>query len=411
MWDVSLATRLRSLGDCTFLGLRGSTTERFEQPCAGDDINHRLSQLRWPQRFPRRARAELRHQTHVVMQPLPKPFPIRTFVVYFFMKYSASILLVFLAMGCSDAPRDNPLDPLSPTYAGEAGVAGTVLLKNQGTPIPGAQVRSVEDGIAVTTEDNGTYSFPRLTSGAQTLVCATDNFVPDTQRVSLMSGTSRIVSFVLNGAPIVLSTKILTRKIDQYFPSPQYYVDVVADVTDPNGITDLDSVWFAVDTLRFPMSYIPSTKLWQTTVFKYDLPTGTIQWLVGMPLQIVSKDRSGAVNIGVDFFITRVIENGATPIYPSSLNSDTTSGTPLLEWTPPAVTFNYSSTLIVSRVDAGTQTIVWTRSGINSFFEEYQYPTDGSAAALQTGSYVWTVTIVDEFGNSCRSKESSFVVR
>jgi hypothetical protein len=327
------------------------------------------------------------------------------------MTRSAGILLFLLATGCSDAPRDNPLDPLSPTYTDEASVTGTVLLKNQGTPIPLAQVRSLEDGIIVAADEGGSYIFPRLTSGTHTLVCTKENFVSDTQRVSLVSGTSRIISFALNGAPVVISRKILTRKIDQYFPSPQYYVDVFADVTDPNGITDLDSVWFAVDSLRFPMVYVPSTKLFQTTILRYDLPTNTIQWLVGMPLNIVSRDRSRAENVSDDFYVTRVIENGATPLSPSSLNNDTTNGTPLLKWIPPSVTFNYSYTLTVSRVDAGTQIVVWTRAEIGSFFEEYQYPTDGSVAALQTGSHVWAVTLVDEFGNSCRSKESSFVVR
>jgi hypothetical protein len=327
------------------------------------------------------------------------------------MKRSAGILLFLLAIGCSDAPRDNPLDPLSSNYAGEAAVNGTVLLKNQGTPISFAQVRSLEEGITVTTDAEGSFFFRRLTSGAHTLVCIKENFVADSQHVILTSGTSRIVNFALNGAPVVLFQKILTRKIDQYFPSPQYYVDLFADVTDPNGITDLDSVWFAVDSLRFPMVYIPSTRLFQTTVFKYDFPTNTIQWLVGMPLQIISKDRSNAVNISDDFYVTRVIENGATTFYPSSTSNDTTNGTPLLKWIPPAVTFNYSYTLTVSRMDAGTQTVVWRQSEINSFFEEYQYPMDGSTTELQTGNYVWAVTIVDDFGNFCRSKESSFVVR
>jgi hypothetical protein len=222
---------------------------------------------------------------------------------------------------------------------------------------------------------------------------------------------TRSLTFPLNGAPVVLLQNIVTTKIDQYYPSPQYYVDVSADVTDPNGIMDLDSVWFAFTTYVFPMDYVPTVKQFQTRVFKYEIPTNTIEWLAGKPLHIVSRDLSRAQDTSEAFYITRVIENGATPTSPSAANNDTTGGTPLLTWTPPTMTFTCSYTLTISRVDAGTQTAVWSVSDVNSLLEQYQYPTDGSVSPLGSGNYVWTVTIVDEFGNSCRSKESAFVVR
>jgi hypothetical protein len=336
---------------------------------------------------------------------------LRAILVYFCMNRRASILLLILAMGCADAPRDNPLDPLSPGYVGEVSLTGSVLLKNQGTPIPLAHVRLLEAGISVMSDSAGRFTCPRLPLGLATVVCTKENFSPDTQRVTLTGGGSQSVTFLLNGAPIVLTQKILTRKIDQYYPSPQYFVDVSAEVTDPNGITDLDSVSFAAGSLLFPMTYDPSLKLFQARVFKYDLPTNTIEWLVGKPLHVVSKDLSGALNNSEAFFVTRVIEYEATPVYPSSLNNDTTSGTPLLRWLAPGVTFNFSYTLSISRVDAGTQTVVWVRTDVSSLYDHYQYPTDGSVPPLEPGDYVWTVTIVDEFGNYCRSKESSFVVR
>jgi hypothetical protein len=327
------------------------------------------------------------------------------------MKPSASILFLLLATSCADAPRDNLLDPLSPNYQGDGAVTGSVLLKNIASRIPGAQIRSLEEGLAVMSDSAGAFIFRRLSLGTQTLVCSKDYCVPDTQRIVLTSGSSQSVTFVLNGTPRVLSQQILTRKVDQYYPSPQYYVDVSADITDPNGITDIDSVWFKVDSLQFPMDYLPSTKLFHTTIFKYDIPTNTIQWLVGRPLYIVSRDLSQAVNISDPFFVTRVIEYGATPVSPSSQNNDTTNGTPLLKWLPPSVTFNYTYTLTISRIDGGTPTIVWIHPDVNSYYEEWTFPSDGSGQVLVPGDYVWAVTVVDEFGNSCRSKESFFVVR
>jgi hypothetical protein len=80
-------------------------------------------------------------------------------------------------------------------------------------------------------------------------------------------------------------------------------------------------------------------------------------------------------------------------------------------WTPPTVTFNYTNTLAIARVDAGTETVVWTYTGLNFFYEQIQFPGDASGQTLPPGNYVWTISVVDEFGNYCRSKEASFVVK
>jgi hypothetical protein len=327
------------------------------------------------------------------------------------MLHRAGIGLLFLLVGCADAPRDNPLDPLSPGYVSpEGSLTGTVLVKNQGTPVSSARVQIPSSGIFVLSDSSGKFTFPRLSPGQITVVCTKDNFSPDSQRVTLSGGPTS-VTFSLNGAPVVLSQTILTRKIDQYYPSPQYYVDVSADLSDPNGITDLDSVYFCAGSLWFPMTYVPSSRMFETRVFKYDLPTNTIQWLVGKPLTIVSMDRLRAVNTGEPFYVLRVIETPPTPVSPSSVHNDTTDGTPLFTWQAPVVSFTYTNTVTVSRVDQGTQTVVWEAAGLTPLSETYQYPQTGTPPPLTTGNYVWAVTLVDEFGNSCRSKESSFAVR
>ena len=333
------------------------------------------------------------------------------FFVYSSMNRFHGILFLLLVAGCGDVPHDNPLDPLAPNYVGDAPLSGSVVLKNVGTPISSARITAVEEGIAAQSDSAGHFVFPRLSLGTLTVVCTKENFAPDTQHVTLTAGASQSLTFSMNGAPVTLSEKILTRKVDQYFPSPQYFVDVSAGVTDPNGVADLDSVWFAVSTLFVPMEYNPSTRLFEVRVFKYDIPTNTIQWLVGKPLYIVSKDRSAAMNVSDPFVVTRVIEYGATPVSPAPGNADTTNGTPVLTWAPPSVTFSYTYALTITRNDAGTPTVVWEIANVSSVSEEYAYPTDGSAAPLPAGNYSWAVTVVDEFGNSCRSKESAFVVQ
>lgn len=320
-------------------------------------------------------------------------------------------LLVVIAGCVDDAPRDNPLDPLSPSYAGTGMLIGRVIVSGQSSGIAGAAIEDTNTGTNVLSDSAGYFRFNGLREGLHRFICTKHNFVADTFDAEILPYASADILLGLNGLPVVSAQNILTRKIDQYFPSPQYFVEIEADVSDPNSISDLDSVWFKADSLYFPLSYSLATKSFVATIYKYDLPTNTIQWLVGKPLTIVARDVGNAVGSGAPFYVTRVIENTATPIYPSSLNSDTTDTAPEFRWLPPDVTFTYTYTINLSRVDGGIPVSVWSVDSIDSFYEQFFYPTDGSAPALTAGSYAWSVSVVDEFGNYARSKESSFIVQ
>jgi hypothetical protein len=318
-----------------------------------------------------------------------------------------SILFLFLigVSGCvDDAPRDNPLDPQSDRYVPVGSLSGRLVLKNIGSGIAEADIVRRANGASVQTDSGGYFTVSGLSAGEHSFIAMKSNFPNDTFTVTIPSGGSAQLIREMNSAPIMTSRQILTHKIDYVEFFPRYYISVSATVTDPNGITDLNSVSFAVSTYRFPMEYSPTAKNFSVTVEKDSFPTNSIEWLIGKPLTIVSMDAQGAVNVGEPFSVTRIIENTATPI-----TQDTTTGTPLFKWKPPAVSFNYTSTITVSR--RGTETTVWKYPGLISFFEELQYPTDGSVAPLSAGNYFWTITIVDDFGNTSRSQESYFVVK
>ncbi len=320
------------------------------------------------------------------------------------------IIYIILLAGCiDDAPRDNPLDPLSPAYTEAGSMTGVVRIANQSTAIAGVIVTDLDENVFVMTDTLGYFVFNHLSTGRHRFVCTKENYTNDTFQVEIQDRVSTHVVRGLNGAPVVLSQNILTRKIDQYFPSPQYFVEVTAEMTDPNGDIDLDSVWFSVaDTILFPLTNPIGSKKFSTTIFKNQLPTNTIQWLVGKSLHIVSRDDNRSVNIGSPFFVTRVIEQTASPILSNTDSLDTSFE---LKWSPPDVTFNFSYTVTISILVGGVPLVVKTYTSINSFFEKITYPYQSGDAPLQQGSYLWSVTVVDEFGNYARSKESTFTVK
>jgi hypothetical protein len=330
------------------------------------------------------------------------------------MKHTLTILIALFVMnGCvDDAPRDNPLDPESGSFIASGPLSGRIVIAQMNTGLASADVWNATSGVGVQTDSAGYFSFGTLPAGTYRLIAAKKNFTNDTFSVAVGSGTGTQVLRALNGAPFTTFQQILTRKIDQYFPSPQYFVDITATVTDPNGIAELDSVWFSADSLLFPLTYSVTTKNFHATIYKYSFPTNSIQWLVGKPLTVISRDEHHALNISEPFYITRVIENEALPVYPSMVNNDTVKIDSLyFKWTPPNVTYNYSYSLMLSRVDGGTQTVVWTLTGLDSFNEEYAFYSHPGRPALIAGNYVWTVSVVDDFGNYGRSKESAFVIK
>ena len=322
------------------------------------------------------------------------------------------IVLAVMAAGCAgDAPHDNPLDPASPSYAQTGTLYGTITLTGTSIGVSGATVTDLARRVSVKTDSLGHFNCGTLSAGDYRFMVEKTNCTSDTFGVTVVTGQTLNISRSLNAAPVVSFQQILTRKIDLYFPSPQYFVEVSARIADPNGGTDFDSAWFSFDTLKYPLLPVSGTDSFTVKIDKYKIPTNTIQYLVGKSLTIIARDDHGAVSVSTPFYVTRVIENEATPLSPSPFTKDTVRVDSLsfmtFTWTPPSVTFNYSYDLTLSRVDAGVSTVVWTKSGIGSFSEEQAY----EGAALAPANYVWSITVVDEFGNYGRSKESAFVIK
>jgi hypothetical protein len=318
-------------------------------------------------------------------------------------------ILCILGVSCngciSDVPHDNPLDPLSANPLSGATLSGRVVVKNQSSVgIAGAVVSVIPGSMIAVTDSLGNFAFQNLTTEIQSVVVHKANFMTDTETVSLNRGQSRQLTIQLNAIPTVPSVRIVTRKIDQWWPNPIYSATVIASVDDLNGVIDLDSVWVSVDSLKFGMSYSVSNKNFNAVIDASQLPSNTLEWLIGKQFFVRARDKNNAIGISSPGYAPRIIENEATPIYPALL--DTAAASPEFSWTPPTATFPYTYTITVVRIDAGTQTVIWTQPGIGSYLRAFQY-----ADVLQAGNYFWTIAIVDEYGDIAQSKQSSFVVK
>ena len=316
-----------------------------------------------------------------------------------------AMLLAGTMLSCApDAPHDNPLDPSSPGFANSGTVLGTVvLMSDPRIGIPSAEVMLAPSGPVYLTDASGGFALTGLPAGTAVVIASKSGLLTDTVMITVQAGSSLPLEIQLDALPVITQGQIITKKLDEYFPGPTYLAQISADIGDPDGLTDLDSVWSVIEDLWVPMSYSPASRLYEATVFDFDLPTNNLQWLVGKELRIVARDVPGALAEAANLYLTRIIEESAVPVSPAA--GDTTGPSPLLQWNPAPVTFFHTLTLEIVRQDAGTQTTIWSQALVDAGLQEFQY-----AGSLTPGSYFWTVAVVDEFGNMCRSKPSSFLV-
>lgn len=325
--------------------------------------------------------------------------------------------LMLIQAGCApDAPHDNPLDPQSVSYRGDGNLTGKVL--TLGIPYSGIsgalvtveQARSTETNAELTASD-GSFSFSHAPSGSLMVVISKPSYMSDTLHIFLSVGGSYNTTVHLDALPQITNQKVVTTAIEQLWPGTVFFATVTANVTDPDGIGDIadSSVHVQIDSASFPMQYSGGTGEFEATIQQDSLPTKNIQWLVGRPFYISARDReNGGARVG-PFFVSRIITKQQTPVAgspPSSPSNDTTTAYPTFEWNPPQdVRFDYSYSLQIFQVNAGTPTQIGSSITIASDSSDYPYPD-----SLVPGNYFWTIGIIDSYGNSARSLGASFVV-
>jgi hypothetical protein len=312
-------------------------------------------------------------------------------------------------MSCvTDVSHDNPYDPLSPSYTGTGSLAGTVVLLNKPSAVlVGVIVSASPAGIATKTDSSGYFAFPQLAEGKQSLIFSKSGYVTDTVVAIVDVGQKSFVNVSMNALPVFSDMHIVVNKIDQWWPGVEYSAMIYASVADPNGNVELDSVWFVEEEDTLSMVYNITDKKYELNIAPSDLQSGTMEYLVGIPLRIRAQDMHGAVAQSDPFYVKRIIQDEITPAYP--ISSDTVTFPFQMMWNAPDDLFSYTYTVKVVRVQSGTQTLVNTTSSIPADVLVLTFGKN-SPISFSSGIYFWTVAVVDDYGNSSRSKESYFIV-
>ncbi len=335
-----------------------------------------------------------------------------------FLGISCALALV-LAAGCGkDAPHTNPLDPLS--GAPEVGsVAGAVVrLAAPQTPVAGAEVTlAARDAVGgmrprfVGNADNqGRFHFQGVPAGAYALRVQAPGFAEAADSVEVRLGRTAETVLALSGLPAAELTDLRTYHArHSWTETDTYMLHGTAEVTDGDGLGDVALVWLEVPEIGLldTLAAVPGAPgRYTIALSNADMPAGSsISDLVGRRLVVKARDRSGQIGATPPAMVRRIIYEAPRLLNPIGF-SETTNNYPLMRWeriTPP-----FASTLtlrLVYEPDLNTQIVKLVKENIPA-----GTTTFAVTQSLEPGTYVWTVTVVDEFGNESRSTEARFRV-
>ncbi|NQU06179.1 MAG: hypothetical protein HQ568_08815 [Calditrichaeota bacterium] len=189
-----------------------------------------------------------------------------------------------------------------------------------------------------------------------------------------------------------------------YGPLSVHALDIEATIIDTNGV---DHVWVRLDTIEIGTLHTgENTQTWFRRLDETQLPNRGLGDLIGRTLTLYYLNDMGRVSDGVEFQLYRVLYEVPQTIFP---DNDTllTTKQPQLEWISYDADFSFTySVKILHIVEGSTEGIlVYSYEEIHSDSTTH---TVGDSLTNAPDFMVWTVTVVDEFGNEARSLTANF---
>ncbi len=308
------------------------------------------------------------------------------------------------------AEHSNPLDPESPNFTKQGVLRGQVTTIYQPyQALAGANVHLQPLGISLQSDSEGRFVFGKLDSGSYVVVAAKPGYTTLQRNAKVIAREDRALEMRLDGLPVVASAKITSaRVVTREASAPRLFLEIAAEVTDPDGANDIQRVLIKMPGRAAPDSLTRASGLasWQRIFSSDSLAPLNLHNLVGASLEITAEDGAGEKAASQAFQLARLITEEPQPVYP--INGEVfprSNNERNLRWQLPAIAFDHSVRVEVYRLDAGFPVLILTA---NLRVGAVSLPYPGS---LTSGTYYWTVKVLDGFGNSSRSKEATFQVQ
>ncbi len=317
------------------------------------------------------------------------------------------LLPILITQCVNNAPRDNPLDPINHSSEPRFKITGNVLSFYQPfQPIPGAMLWLKPTEQVVIADNAGQFQFDNLLPGNYVLSCTATQFRGDSISLNLKSDTT--LAFHLDALPFFKKISLTTHHLSRFFPPDDlYWLKIEVQVDDNDGVNDVQWVYYRIEQQNYQDTLMQTSTPGVLGIQRNanDFPSRSIHSLMGHAFLFTAEDQPGARVQALPQFISRIIETTPELIEPTSLNI--ISGFPItFRWQPVFLPFPFSFKIEIYRVDFGIPSLIFDQSAIPSTSTELLFNTQ-----LTAGDYFWVLYIIDEFGNSSRSREGAFRVQ
>lgn len=315
---------------------------------------------------------------------------------------------IFLNLSClGDAERNNPLDPKSNNFENVGSVSGeTLTFYSPFTSIANVEIRLQPGTFLTQTNSGGQFSFEKVPSGKYQISATKEGYASVADSIILTLGETQVRQFHLDALPVISAFEVKTVHISRWFPQNDLFLlDVTVQVDDPDGVNDVRVAYLGIPEISFSdtLSVAQEPGTFRKNIVESSIPGRNIQNLLGLPIFLNVQDKAGFATISQPKFIARIIER--TPVYESPFDDSLDVGNPVLTWNPTSLPFRFTYRADIFRIDQGIVNQVESISNINSGDSSVQV-----TQSLSPGDYFWTISVVDEFGNSSRSKEAAFFI-
>lgn len=310
-------------------------------------------------------------------------------------------------LGCGEAPRDNPLDPLAPNHEN----LGQALVRAQSfyppySPLSEVALLLTPGNILLRTDAEGNAQFTQLAANTYTITADKDGYVSGAVTLEVQARQTSQHTFRLNALPQITSTTIYSEHISRWFPLNRdlYRLVLAARVQDADGAQDIVGVKAAS-----PNHGELGGLAFRVETGRYELALGNmesaLQDFLGEPITLTVSDREAATSHSTPFALARVIETTPTAEMPAAFTS--TGARPRFKWKSLTLPYHFTFRLDISQFSPEQQFATLFESISNIHPDSSTYV---AARELPDGTYYWTVSIIDRQGNVSRSKEATFLV-
>jgi hypothetical protein len=316
-----------------------------------------------------------------------------------------------LLLSCGEAPRDNPLDPLGPDFNSR----GQLLVYTQtyyspNQPLPKVGLLLKPGNLVQQTNTEGLFRFRDLPADSYVVVASKPGFAADSQVVAVQPQRTSEVFLQLDAKPLFNRVSVRSEKISAFIPIEGEALQMVveADMQDGDGLDDIQEVklFSASFGLLQTLQRQSASNTYSAVVSEDGLATGSLYDLIGDPLWLEATDRAGAQSVSDPAYLIRIIEPTPQPSEPSGLKE--TNSRPHFQWRDLTLPFDYHYRINLLTFDITFPLPVPFRQIDDIPADSLSFVYDSN---LNNGHYLWTLSVIDRFGNSSRSREAVFQVR